>query len=319
MKPDRYGEIVIFTRIVSSGSFSAAARMLSLSPSAVSKLIIRLENRLGARLFNRTSRSLRLTADGEAFHASALRVVEAMEEAENTLQDLTMRPRGTLRIVAPPAFCYVELAPIMPGFLETYPDIRVEFQMNTEISDPVEAGMDVVIRMGQISDSTLIARKIGYNRFVICATSDYLRKRGTPRTPSDLLAHNCLSYCVRTRTNKNDWILVEDGVHKRIPVRGNASATHGQMLRELGLNSLGIIRLPDYFIHEDLRAGRLVPILEEFSPADEPIYALYLHQRNLSPRIRVFIDYLKEHLRTGMAPKPSRESARSLPVPASAG
>ncbi|WP_188607474.1 LysR family transcriptional regulator [Chelatococcus reniformis] len=296
MNADRYGEILVFTRVVACGGLSAAARALSLSPSAVSKRISRLEKRLNVRLLNRSSRSLRLTAEGEAFYAGAARSLDTLDEAENALKSLSNSPRGLLRIFGPPAFGYLQLAPLVPEFLALYPDLRLEFQLHNEIVDPVEAGVDLAIRMGPQRDSSLVARKIGGSRWIICAAPSYLRRHGTPQTPTDLLSHNCMSFSVRT--HRVHWSFKENGHTVRVPVRGNAISNQGEMLRQLALNGVGILRISEFVVAADTAAGRLVPVLADYveKEEEEPIYAVFHHQRHMSPRIRVFLDFVQKKL-----------------------
>jgi DNA-binding transcriptional LysR family regulator len=298
MNADRYGEILVFTRVVACGGLSAAARTLALSPSAVSKQIARLEKRLGARLLNRSSRSIRLTSEGETFYEGAVRSLSAMEEAENALRSHSTSPRGLLRVFGPPAFGYLQLAPLVPEFVERYPDMCVEFQLQNEIVDPVEAGIDVAIRLGRLRDSSLVARRIGGTRWVICAAPAYLRRYGTPRIPSDLMSHNCMSFSVRT--HRLDWVFHDNGRRVRIPVKGNAISNQGEMLRQLALEGVGVVRISEFVVAADLAAGRLVSLLaDHMDSEEEPIHALYQQQRHLSPRIRVFLDFLQKKLAQG--------------------
>jgi DNA-binding transcriptional LysR family regulator len=198
MSTDRYQEVVAFVQIARSGSFSAAGRVLELSPSAISKLVTRLEKRFGARLFNRTTHAVRLSQEGEALLIQASRVVEAMKDADHLIDKFAAAPVGQLRVYGLPSFALSQLAPIIPEFLLLNPQIRLDIQLGIERIDSVEADVDVILRMGQPADSTLISRKIADSGWVVCAAPSYLSNRGVPQTPADLAIHNCLNLSLRT-------------------------------------------------------------------------------------------------------------------------
>ena len=310
---DRFREITVFLRVVETGSFSAAARDLSLNPSTVSKLITRIEERLGTRLFARSSRVVRLTADGEVFQAGALRALEAMEEVETEIAS-SRAPgliKGILRIHSLPAFARYQLTPLMPAFLARHPDLHVEFVLGNEAPDFIEQKIDIAIQSGELVDSALIGRRIGTSRWVICAAPSYLNRFGTPQTPADLKSHNCLNFT--RETPFSEWPVAEGGTRSptRISVGGSISSNHGEMLLDLARLGVGIVRLAEFHIGQDLRTGSLVPLLQEYqTPQEEPIYALYLHRRLTHLRVRAFLDFLEENFARGQSPW-------RLPAPAS--
>lgn len=291
MRSDRFQELETFVQIARSGSFSAAGRILELSPSAVSKLVARLEKRFGARLFNRTTHSIKLSEEGAALLQRAARVIEAMQDADRLVDQFSESPSGQLRVYGLPSFVLSQLAPIIPEFLLLNPQIRLDLQLGTEKIDTIEGGVDVVLRFGHTKDSTLISRKIADSGWVVCAAPSYLAYRGIPETPQELAFHNCLNFSVRTHPIPWSFDANTDSDGGRIS--GNVTSNQAPMLRELALRGVGIIRVADFVVADDIRAGALVQILPKFTKvASEPIFALYQKQPNQSLRIRTFVDFL---------------------------
>lgn len=291
MRSDRFQELETFVQIARSGSFSAAGRVLDLSPSAVSKLVTRLEKRFGARLFNRTTHSIRLSEEGEALLQRASRVIEAMQDADRLVDQFSEAPSGQLRVYGLPSFALSQLAPIIPEFLLLNPQIRLDLQLGTEKIDAIEGGVDVLLRLGHTKDSTLISRKIADSGWVVCAAPSYLGYRGIPETPQDLAFHNCINFSVRTHTIP--WSFDSHSDTELGRISGNVTSNQAPMLRELALRGVGIIRVADFVVADDIRAGSLVQILPKFTKAaSEPIFALYQKQPNQSLRIRTFVDFL---------------------------
>lgn len=312
---DRLGQIEVFAHVVQTGSFSAAARFLSLSPSTVSKVIARLEDRLGVRLFNRTSRVVNLTPEGKEFYESSMQVLRQLDEAENHLRTHKGSPRGMLRVAASPTITNVLLAPILPDFLRSHPHMRIDLHVragpNVGLSvEAVESGIDVVLLSGELDDSMMVARKIAVSRWLTCASPAYLATHGKPRTPDDLLAHNCLNFPVPTY--RTHWPFREKGAMKRLHVRGCFTSNGAEVLRQLTLSGIGIARLAEYLIADDLASGKLVRVLEDHEVNDEdPIYAVYQNHRNISPRIKAFVDFLHDACRQ----KPSEVRGVRPPLP----
>ncbi|WP_421708332.1 LysR family transcriptional regulator [Algihabitans sp.] len=287
-------EMEIFVRVVQAKSFSAAARALDLSPSAVSKQIGRLEDRLGARLLNRTTRQLSLTEVGQAFYQRAERIIADIVEAEQAVGDLHAAPRGLLRVNAPVAFGRLHMAPLLPKFLESYPEISVELTVNDRFVDLIEEGMDLALRIGELADSSLIAKRLAPNHRVVCAAPAYLAARGTPRLPADLQKHNCMTYTFRT--NRHDWRLEKDGVAEAVTVSGNLETNYAEVLMAAALAGSGIVLLPLWLAGPQLTSGELVEVLPDWQAQDSAIYAVYPHARHLSPKVRVFVDFLSEEV-----------------------
>jgi DNA-binding transcriptional LysR family regulator len=286
---DRLGEMTMFARTVEEGSFSAAARALKLTPSAVSKQVSRLEDRLGARLLNRTTRSLSLTEEGRAFHARCVQILAEIDEAETAVTELHAAPRGTLRVAAAVAFFNHQVMPLLPEFLERYPEVRFDLVMTDREVDMVDERIDVAIRFGQPRESTLIARKLAVSRRVICAAPAYLARHGTPQTPADLVAHNCLT--LSTRPEFNVWAFGERP-EDHLQVTGNVELNQADALYDACLAGIGLARVAGYLVEGDIKAGRLVAVLSGQLRESSNLYAVYPHRRHLSPKVRAFVDFL---------------------------
>jgi DNA-binding transcriptional LysR family regulator len=283
-------DIAVFVQVVENGDFSAAARTLALTPSTISKSIARLENHLGRRLLHRSSRSMRLTPEGQSFLEAAHRVLDAMEEAEAVVSDT---PSGTLRVRSVPTFARYQVAPLMPAFRRLYPKLRVEFVLSNERTAWLDDGADVAIASGDLPSSSLIARRIASSRWIICASPSYLAEHGTPSSPDELNRHECLNFLMPTKWNR--WSSAGNGMNGRLNAAGCILANQGDMLLALARAGAGIVRLAEFHISDDLRAGRLVALFPEHQDQiEEPIYVLYQDKRNLSPRIRVFLNFLQE-------------------------
>ena len=288
---DRMAGMAVFTKVVSSGSFSAAARELEISQASVTKQIKELESWLGARLLNRTTRRLSLTEIGTGFYERSMRILEAVEEARSAAGALQTEPRGRLRINAPVSFGLLHLAPAVTEFLALHPDVSVEMLVNDRVVDLLEGEFDVGVRIGRLRDSSLIARRIAPIRLAICAAPDYVARHGLPRTPDDLASHNCLEYTYFE--SRGEWRLSDGaGIEIAIPISGRYLANNGDVLRSTAIAGGGIILLPTFLVGEDLRAGRLVRLLPNYPPPEQALYALYPPGRHLSAKVRSFVDFL---------------------------
>jgi DNA-binding transcriptional LysR family regulator len=283
--------MLVFVRAVEDGGFSAAGRSLSMTPSAVSKLIGRLENRLGVTLFRRSLRAVTLTAEGEAFYTSALRAIEAVEEAEASIFG-RRSAQGTLRIRSMPTFATAQLAPLVPTFRRLHPALRLDFVLSMEPGNLLDGGIDVAIHVGELADSSLVARRFSNTRWIICAAPAYLAERGTPRSPADLLAHECLNF--PSTAPWSTWSVPgEAGTSRQFKPVGSVAANQGEMLLAMARAAAGIVQLTEFLIRGDLQSGRLVELFPEYqNEFEEPIYALYSSRRHLSQRIRVFLEFL---------------------------
>lgn len=289
MSHDRLQEFVVFSQIAESGSFTAAARALDLTPSAISKIVSRLEEKFGVRLFNRTTHEVRLSEEGKLVLEKATKILEAMRDAESLKEDFSSSPAGRLIVYSLPSFALSQLSTVLPAFLKAYPDIRVDIQLGTESINSVTSDVDVVLRYGHVEDSALICRRIADSQWVICASPDYLAQYGAPETPKDLVRHNCLSFSLKTL--RIPWSL--NNPAGTINIEGNVASNHAPMLRELALKGVGIIRVADFVVAGDIRSGTLQPILTEYTrDTHEPVYAIYQPQPVGSQRVRAFVDFL---------------------------
>ncbi|MDW6021855.1 LysR family transcriptional regulator [Mesorhizobium sp. BAC0120] len=294
---NRSGEIEVFVRVVERGTLTAAASTLGMTPSAVSKLIGRLEDRLGARLINRTTRKLQLTPEGAAFYESGVRILSEIETAEREAAAGAV-PRGRLRVNCNVPFGQHYLMPLIPKFLGLHPGVVIDMSLTDKVVDLLEERADVAIRAGPLRDSRLVARKLWQSRMVVVASPAYLDKHGSPRSPHELAGHNCLDFCF-TRLVEG-WPFRDQGGHDlTFQPQGNAQVSDGEAMRLLALAGAGLGRLSRYHVQPDIDAGTLVPVLEEFNPGDEELlHAIYVGQGgHLPARVRAFLDFLAANVR----------------------
>ncbi|UTL83131.1 LysR family transcriptional regulator [Pseudomonas putida] len=292
---DNYSQLLAFLGAAEHGNFSAAARACGMTPSAISKLISRLEDRLQVRLFQRGTRSLTLTEEGAAYLVSARAVSNAMAEADSLAEAFPTRVSGTLRVHTMTTFAKHQIIPWLPEFLAAYPGLTVDIQVGAQFSDQFDQGLDVAIHSGVLPDSSRIARKIGQSRWILCASPAYLATHGTPAHPGQLLQHTCFSFGFSSVWNT--WGFVVDGQAITVPVVPKATFAQGDLLRDLALGGAGIVRLAEFHIGQDILEGRLVPLLQGYAQDSvEPLYMIYTNRKHLSPRIRVFRDFLEQKL-----------------------
>lgn len=290
---DRLSELRIFVEVIERGDYSAAARTLQLTPSAVSKAIKRLETRLGARLLERTSRTMRPTLEGDTLYGAAKRAIEAVNEAEASVSGSLGAPEGDLRIHVPPTFAIYQVARVVPEFRERYPDIRLAFVLRNEPLDMAEHRIDATITIGRPPDSDLLVRKIGTTRWVICASPAYLERRGTPATMDELSQHECLGYALGGP--RNSWFQSEGAEASGLILSGSSvAANNGSMLQALARVGAGIVRLADYHVAGDLAAGRLVRLFPDDPEERQDVFAVYPRKLRGSARLRAFIDFIQE-------------------------
>jgi DNA-binding transcriptional LysR family regulator len=295
-------EVLIAT--VEAGSFAAAARRVGVTPSAVSRRVANLEQELGVVLFERTTRSLHLTDDGQAFHERCLRIVEELDEAKSAIARSTKRPSGTLRVDAPNAIARSILAPHLGTFLDRYPQIRLDLSLRDQLVDPAAEGLDVLVRIGALGDSNLIARKLGASRIIHVAAPTYLARRGTLRRPTDLAKHACLGYLRDRRAAPFNF--VEGERVTAVEIEGPFNANDADVLLQLALAGQGVVALFDFVARDSLKSGALVEVLAEHPSTIWPIHALYLRNRHLLPKVSVFLEFLAELFRS-RASRPHRD------------
>lgn len=292
---DRAGDMAVFLAVAQEGSLSAAARRFGLTPSAVSRVVARIEARLGVRLLVRTTRSLRLTAEGETYGRAARRILADLDETEAALSDRGCL-RGRVRVSASMAHGRRVVVPLIGAFAARHPGIVVDIDLSDEVADVAGGRADVAIRFGPLADSPLTARRLGETGRMVVASPAYLARAGTPEVPADLAYHNCLDF--NFRRIEPGWPFREGGREHVMAVRGNVAANNGETLVQLALQGVGITRVGSFHIAEDLAEGRLVPLLEAFNPQDrEAIHAVFVGGPAMPRRIRVLVDFLAEALR----------------------
>jgi len=287
---DRLTSLEVFNKVVECESFSEAARQLGLSRAMASKHVQALENRLGIRLLNRTTRRLSLTEAGSDFYNRTAQIVADLEDAEAKAADLHLTPRGVLKVNAPLSFALSQLGPILPSFLADHRQVKIDLTLNDRIVDLVDEGYDLAIRVGRLADSSLIARKLARCRMVLCASPGYLKRHGTPKSPEELTRHNCLGYTYSPRPNQWDF----DGPdgHVTISISGNLQANNGDILRDAALADEGVVIEPSFIVGGDLCAGKLVPLLLDWKVPDIAVYAVYPDNRHVAAKVRSFVDFL---------------------------
>jgi len=302
-------EIAVFARIVGTGSLSAAARDLGLSPALISRRLAALEARLGVRLINRTTRSLHLTDEGASYYETCTRVLAEMEEADAAVSAGRAEPRGVLRVALPASFGNQHVAPLVPAFAARYPLVQLALSLSDRAVSVVEEGFDLAIRIADLADSSLAARKLAPNRRVVCASPAYLRRHGAPRAPEDLASHNCLT----TTDFSMHWdYRAPDGKPGSVRVTGRYACDNWEVLRDWALAGMGVALKSTWDVRRHLEDGSLVSLLPGYTFAsDVAIYAVYPHRRHLPAKTRVFIEFLAE----SFGPEPYWDRPRTMPKP----
>jgi DNA-binding transcriptional LysR family regulator len=290
---DNFRELFFFLRVSQESSFSAAARSLDLDPSTISKVVQRLENRLGVRLFHRTSRVLRLTQEGEHYLVAAQKVMQVLEEAEASLTPADSEPSGVLRIAASAAFARFWITPILPSFCERYPKLRIEFVLSSILPDLFDQQIDVAFQSGRMPDSSFVVRRVATVRWRIYGSPGYLARHGTPKTIADLEQHRCLNFLPSSQLSV--WPLMVDGQLQTPSPQGQIAADSGDVLCSLAIAGMGLARLTEVRVASESAPGELVSVLDDCQPEGEPVYAIYPSRRHLSPRVQSFLDHIRQH------------------------
>jgi len=287
------GAIPVFVAVVENGGFSAAARKLGISKSAVSKRINHLEDHLGVRLLHRTTRKLSLTEAGERYLEHAAEALAAANQAEDAVTELQGEPQGQLRINAPMSFGRLHVAPLIPKFLKRYPKLQIDLVMDDRKVDLVAEGFDLSIRGGILPDSTLIARKLAPIHQVLCASPEYIERHGLPGTPEELTGHNCVLFSLSSDANK--WTLIDADGSQSVLVSGSYQVNNSEALLEALRAGVGIGRLPTFVAGPDLKTGRLVKLFESWRIPDFTMYAVFPEREYLPAKVRVFLDFAIEY------------------------
>ncbi|WP_434763974.1 LysR family transcriptional regulator [Vibrio fortis] len=291
---DVFSAIPIFVAVVESGSFSAAAERLSMTKSAVSKRISSLEDNLGTRLFHRSTRKLTLTEAGEQFSDYARNSLFIAQQGINATTLHQGKPKGTLKINAPMTFSRLHLVPLLKEFLDLYPDIKVILNMDDKIVDMIEGGYDVGIRIGELKDSSLIAKRLAKCDSVVCASPEYLTEYGIPKTPSDLKDHNCIYYSLFQAGV--EWTFFRDNEKSKVEPKGNFVVNNSDAIGEMLLQGLGICQMPTFIVRKYLDSGQLIEVLDDYNLPQHNIYAVYPERRHVPEKVRVFLDFVENRL-----------------------
>jgi DNA-binding transcriptional LysR family regulator len=287
---DRFLEMRVFAAVVDAGSFVNAAEALDLSKAAVSRIVADLEARLGVRLMHRTTRRQSLTAEGEVFHARSRELLAAVDEAEAEVTERSGRAVGMLKVSAPVSFGVLHLGSLWADFMAQHPDVELEVNLSDRIVDVVEEGIDVAVRIARLRDSSLVSRQLSSTRLVLCASKRYLRKRGTPQHPEELVQHDVLAYTLLAMGDTWEFSGPEGPVSVRVKPRLRTNS--GDTCRAVALRHKGIILQPTFMVQEDLLSGALVEVLPLYRSVELGIYAVYPTRRHLLPKVRLLIDYL---------------------------
>ena len=283
-------DMQIFVSTVDAQSFTAAADRLGLSKQFISRRIMALEERLGARLLIRTTRRLSVTDTGRAYYERALKIIDEVNDAEQLVSSENSSPRGTLRISAPMSFGTLHLGPAIVRFMALCPEVRIELDLSDRFVDIVGEGYDMAVRIGQLADSSLVARQIAPTQVVACASPAYLKQRGTPATPADLKDHDCLPY---GHGRNVEWVFSDKGKPLHVPVKGRLRANNGELGCTAAVAGLGIVLLPTFIVGAALRSKQLVTILDAYAPPPLTIYAVYPQHRQASLAVKAFTDFLR--------------------------
>lgn len=300
---NRAGEMMVFVQVVEAGSFSDAARQLMMTPSTVSKLIQRLEARLGIRLVERSTRRLLLTDEGAFYYERSQRLLADLDETEQQIAQGGAAPEGLIRVSSSVSFGTAALEPILPAFFEAYPKIVIDLSLSDEVVDLYLERTDVAIRVGRLPDSNLMARKIGTTKRRIVASPAYLARWGVPKTPEDLLRHNCLGFNFR-RANPV-WPMREGGRIVERMLSGSLLTNNGETIRRMAMAGVGIGRIADYHVRGPIARGELVEVLADSAIAEaDEIHALYRGAQHLPARVRAFLDFAVPRLQRFLAEDP---------------
>lgn len=295
MKDDRLLEMRVFKAVVEAGGFTAASHALGVSQPFVSQCMNNLERRLGVQLLHRSTRTQRLTAEGERFLSSCKSIIDGIDQAEQQIK--SNEPSGDLRISAPQAFGIDQIAPLLPRFLAAYPKLRMHVSLSDALVNLIEDNVDVAIRMGRLQDSSLTSRTLCELQRVVVASPGYVAEHGAPVTPQGLERHHCLLW-EAPLDHLNQWPFLINGKLQKVAVQGRFCSTDGTTLFEMCVAGIGVMRLAEHLAVPAIRSGELVPLLSDYQAKDDTaIHAVYLRERQLVPRIRAFVDYLVDAFR----------------------
>jgi LysR family transcriptional regulator for bpeEF and oprC len=289
---DHLSGLLAFVHAAEARSFTRAAHRLGISPSGISKAISRLESRHGVRLLQRTARSITLTPEGSAYYERCKKILADLEEAEHVLTDAHKSPRGLLRVTLPLSIGRLHLARMLPEFARQYSEVQLEVHVSDRITDLVEEKFDVAVRMGKLSDSRLVARRLASGTLTTCATPSYLKRHGVPKRPEDLLQHNCIQFEVPSTGRTQPWWFQRDRRRISVPVRGNLRLDHAESMVEAALAGTALIQISSYVTAPAIARRQLQPVLTAYQVDSPPIWVMYPQNSSPTPRLRAFVDFL---------------------------
>lgn len=279
-----------FVAVAETNSFTSAAKKLNTSVAQVSRRVSSLEERLAVKLLHRTTRRVSLTEAGQLYYQQCKQLVEGLELAELAVTQMQSVPKGLVKVTAPVTYGETHLAPLLHQFLEMHPQVDLELNLTNQKLDLIESGIDVAIRLGRLQDSSMIARRLASRQLYVCASPQYLEHHGEPHTLSELAHHQCLVGSVEY------WHFKEFSQEKSLRVSGRIKCNSGFALLDAAKRGLGLVQLPDYYVQKALKSGELLEVLSDYRDEREGIWALYPQNRNLSPKVRLLIDFLAKHL-----------------------
>ncbi|WP_076412887.1 LysR substrate-binding domain-containing protein [Shewanella sp. UCD-KL12] len=279
-----------FVAVAETESFTKAAKRLGISTAQVSRQVSSLETRLATKLFHRTTRRVSVTEAGQVYFQHCRQVLDGLDEAERAITNLQATPRGRLKITAPVTYGENTIAPLINDFAASYPDLDIQLNLTNLKVDMIDEGYDLAIRLGQLEDSSMMAKRLGKRTQFLCAAPSYLSTFGSPHSLSELEQHNCLNGTL------DYWRFQENGKSKNVRVSGNLRCNSGSALVDAAIKGIGLIQLPDYYVQSYIDSGDLVSILEQYRPEDEGIWAIYPHNRHLSPKVRMLIEHMTQSL-----------------------
>lgn len=289
-----FSAIPVFVAVVECGSFSLAAEKLSITKSAVSKRITQLEDELGLRLLNRTTRKLSLTEAGERYYYHVSQAMNHARQGCDAVTELQGEPRGKLKITAPMSFGVLHIAPIITEFLNRFPQVEIDLQLEDQMVDLIEGGFDLAIRIGHLSTSNLIAKRLVRCRSILCCSPDYLKQHQTPVKPLDLVYHNCLVYSYFR--GGSEWSFSQNGADFKVIPKGNLTVNNSEAIRRALLDGLGIGQLPTFLVSKDIVSGRLQPVMQDFALPEHAIYAVFPERKHLPHKVRAFMEFVSDKL-----------------------
>ena len=290
----RFKQLESFVSVATLGSLSAAARQEGIAPAMMGRRINALEARLGIKLLVRSTRRMSLTSEGSAFLEEAQRILRELNDVESRISQGSVRPSGHLRVTAPAGFGRRHIAPLLPDFIEAYPDVSISLDLSDRLVDLIDEGYDCAIRIGELEDSRIVGQRLADNKRVIVAAPSYLQRHGRPNTPEDLLGHNCLSFGQQGNQAKG-WLLQQNGQVRAVRVKGNLACSDGSVLHQWTLAGMGLAWRSLWEVREDIARERLVSVLEEYAAPPNGIFALTPERRHQPQRLRLFLERLKQH------------------------